>query len=329
MNGEASKQEAELSVVVCAERIASLGPLISKLNAQSDPGRIELIVVCPSIDELGPIPEAGHSLAGIATVGHRDKSGGFVDLPAARAAGVRRASAPLVVLGETHCFPAPGWADSLIETHAAGRAAAVGPVILNANPRTAISWANLITDYGPWIPPTATGPRTTLPGHNSCYRREELLGYDGRLAEMLTYEAALHDDLRRSGRELVLSEGARVRHLNVSTAGDWLRERFHAGRAFAAARSGHWPRWRRAVYFLGAPLIPLVRLGRLAPVARRTRGRPTLARLLPVLAAGLVVHAAGEAAGFALGAGGAWRVVTRIELYRERSVRPSEQPVKA
>ena len=97
-------------------------------------------------------------------------------------------------------------------------------------------------------------------------------------------------------------------------------------RAFAAARSRPWPRWRRAVYALAAPLIPMVRLWRLAPVAGRTRGRPQLLKLAPALATGLIVHAAGEAVGFALGAGSSWTVVTKIELYRERSVREGERP---
>ena len=313
-------------MVVCAERSASLAPLVSHLERQDAADSIELVVACPSAAALGPIPDGAQSLAAITTVEHCDADGGFVDLPAARAAGIRQASSPLVVLGETHCFPAPGWAEALISEHARRDVAAVGPMILNANPKSTISWANLISDYGPWLPPTAPGPRTELPGHNSCYRRDKLVAYGGRLPEMLIYEAALHEDLRRQGGELVLSEAARVRHLNVSVPRSWLRERFHVGRAFSAARARPWPLWRRVVYTVGAPLIPLVRLRRLLPVARSARGRPPLAKLLPALIAGLTVHAAGEAAGFALGAGRAWPVVTRIELYRERTVRGDERP---
>jgi len=326
MSAEAPTQGPTLSVVVCAERATSLGPLISHLSSQAGAESIELVVACPSVPELGAFPSGADSLAAVRTVEYRDADGGFVDLAAARAVAVRRSSASLVAMAETHCFPAPGWAEALISEHASGAVAAVGPIVFNANPTSTISWANLIMDYGPWLPPTATGPRGELPGHNSCYRRDELLGYDGSLAEMLTYEHALHRDLHRRGRGLVLAEGARVRHLNVSVPRYWVRERFHVGRAFAAARSRPWPRWRRAVYALAAPLIPMVRLWRLAPVAGRTRGRPQLLKLAPALATGLIVHAAGEAVGFALGAGSSWTVVTKIELYRERSVREGERP---
>ena len=282
-------------MVVCAELSASLEPLITHLESQRDADSIELVVACPSIGELGAI-RGRDSFAAVKTVEHRDHDGGFVDLAAARAAAVRAASASLVVLGETHCFPAPGWAEALVAAHESGEPAVVGPVVLNANPKTVISWANLIMDYGPWLYPTETGPGEQLPGHNSCYRRDELLAYDGRLAEMLAYETALHDDLRRRGRELVLSGDARVRHLNVSVAGDWMRERFQVGRAFSSARSSRWPLWRRALYVVGAPLIPLVRFWRLAPNARRAKGRPLRGPALPGVAggAGCTCHRGGD-----------------------------------
>jgi Glycosyl transferase family 2 len=50
----------------------------------------------------------------------------------ARATGVRHASAPVVALTEDHAYPAPGWAEALINAHKEGWAA-VGPVMANAN----------------------------------------------------------------------------------------------------------------------------------------------------------------------------------------------------
>ena len=319
----------QLSVVVCAERSQSLRPLISSLESQGLAPELELVVVCPSASGLGLGAVLNGGLARTVVVEHTDSDGRFVDLAGARAAGVRAAAAPLVALGETHCFPAPGWAEALVAAHGHQPLAVAGPLVLNANPRTAISWANLLTDYAPWLAPATGGLREELPGHNSCYRRDELLAYGERLGEMLAYEAALHADLHGRGRKLLLVDGAMVRHLNVSAVAPWIEERFAAGRAYAVARSRDWPLRRRAVYVLGGPLIPLVRLRRIAPVAMRTPRRPSLWRLLPVLAAGLVFHAAGEIAGFALGAGRSLPVMTRFELYREDSVHPEERPAAA
>lgn len=76
----------------------------------------------------------------------------------ARAAGVRAATAPVVALAEDHAFPAPGWAEAFIERHGEGWAA-VGPVISNANPRSATSWANLLIEYAPWLEGARGGAR--------------------------------------------------------------------------------------------------------------------------------------------------------------------------
>ena len=47
----------------------------------------------------------------------------------------------------------------------------------NANPKSAISWANLLIEYGPWLDPAPAGKASHLPGHNSSYKRDVLLGY--------------------------------------------------------------------------------------------------------------------------------------------------------
>jgi hypothetical protein len=60
---------------------------------------------------------------------------------------VRAASAPIIVLGETHAFPAPLWAEELIRIHD-GRCLAVAPGMENGNPQTARSWSGFLMDYG-------------------------------------------------------------------------------------------------------------------------------------------------------------------------------------
>src|SRR5205085_1676043 len=101
---------------------------------------------------------------------------------------------------ETHAFPDPDWASGLIEAHARERCAAIGPVVVNANPRP-LSWANLFTDYGPLLAGGHAEAHEVadVAGHNSSYRRDLLLGYGGELAGMLALETFLHDDVRQGG----------------------------------------------------------------------------------------------------------------------------------
>src|SRR5205823_2114181 len=132
------------------------------------------------------------------------------------------ASAPVVVFCEDHAFPEPGWAVALIDAHR-GPYAAVGPVIVNANPRSLISDADCLIGYGPWLHPSPGGEMSHLPGHNSSYKRASLLEYGDRLPSMLEAETVLHWDLRARGLRLYLEPRARLAHTNFAQAAVWTR----------------------------------------------------------------------------------------------------------
>ncbi len=225
-----------ISVVVPAETADSIRPLLSHLRRQTVAERIELIVVAPSGAPLELEESATAAFAAARTL--TIPAAELTDLPLARAAGVRSAAAPIVAFTETHCFAEPGWAEALIAAHE-GPWAAVGPAFVNGNPGTAVSWSNLLIDYGPWIEPVKAGPVRDLPGHNSSYDTAELRAYGERLEAMLAAEFVMHDEMRSRGRALYLEPAARTRHHNVTRLGSWLPERFHAGRAFAAQLRVH------------------------------------------------------------------------------------------
>ena len=157
-----------------------------------------------------------------------------------------------------------------------------------------------------------------LPGNQSCYRRELLLEYGPRLAEMLDAESVLHADMRARGRKLRLEPKASVYHLNFSRLAPAVSEYYLASRVFAARRAAAWPVVKRAVYTLGSPLLPLVRSLRIMAEVRRAAIQPrtflsALAPLILVLSAG----AAGEMLGYALGTGNAAERLMRFERERD------------
>ncbi|HET6317563.1 MAG TPA: glycosyltransferase, partial [Chloroflexota bacterium] len=235
----------------------------------------------------------------------------------ARTAGITKARAPVVALVEDHCFPTPGWARALLRAHERAWAG-VGPVILNANPKLTLSWANLLIEYGPWLHPRERGACSHMPGHNGSYKRAVLLEYGERLANMLEAESVLHWDLQRRGHAVALEPEARSRPQNFERFAPSLRLRFQAGRHFAAHRSQGWRWTRRAVYALGSPLLPLLRTWRVREHAARledTRARPWL---LPAVFVLLVADAMGEAAGYAFGRGSTSTILVDLEFHRER-----------
>jgi hypothetical protein len=247
------------------------------------------------------------------------------------AVGVRRATAPVVAFVEDHSYPEPGWAAALIEAHRQPWAV-VGPVIVNANPGTAISWADYLLGYGSWLDPTPAGKVDHLPGHNSAYKRAILLQFGPTLALMLQAESVLHRELRARGHQLYLEPAARTLHVNISRLASWLPMCFCSGRAFAAerARTGRWGLLRRLLYTGAAPLIPLVRLRRiLRDFSRSSQPWTLLPRVLPPLALGLLASAWGEAEGYARGPGDASQRLADYEFHRRRHVGPHDRELMA
>jgi hypothetical protein len=319
-----SNPVVELSVVIAAPHgYPTIRKTIGFLRAQMARERLEIVIVVPTAESLGSIGPELREFGGvrIVAVGEIRSIGG------ANAAGIRQAGAAIVALAEDHAFPEPGWAAALIAAHR-DSCAAVGPVVLNGNPRSLVSWADFLIGYGPWRSPQPAGEREFLPGHNSSYKRDLLLGYGAALDVMLESETVLHWDLRAKGHRLRLEAQARIAHVNFSRAGAWMRAQFHGGRVFAARRAQlqNWSLVRRLLFAGGAPLIPAVRLWRLIRQNRRgSPDQPSWVRLLPLLMLGLLLDGAGQLLGSAFGLGAARTKLAGLEFDRYRHLNRRDQ----
>lgn len=283
---------------------------IGFLRAQTVADRLELVIVAPSeISLREDVLERFFDVRVLST-------GTFVSHGKADAAGVRASRAPIVVLAEDHAFPDPDWAEVLIEAHEQNWAA-VGPAVRNGNPRTRISRASILIDYGPWMEPVASGEVDFLPGHNSSYKRSLLLEYGEDLDTMMEAETILHWNLRATGHRLCLEPRARIAHLNFARLGAFTHAHFNGGRIFATirARHQHWSALDRWLFAAGTPLVPLVRLW------RTVRGHPRASlSVLPNLVYGLTVDALGQFCGCLFGAGDAREKLNQYEFDRLRYI---------
>jgi hypothetical protein len=243
---------------------------------------------------------------------------------AARAAGVRAAGAPIVAFTEDHSFPQPGWAAALVAAFDDG-VSVVGPVVENGNPRSAVSWANFLLEYGEWMPPGRRDGHSHLPGHNSAYRRDVLLALGGRLTTMIEAESVLHWELAREGHRLKQEPGARTRHVNFSRFRPSLALRYHLGRQFAARRAGSWSVAKRAAYAAAFPLVALVRVARVARLGVGSDALPAVVMALPMVALMVTVSSIGEAVGnLTRQAGASGAYLSDIEHDRRRFMRAGE-----
>lgn len=282
--------------------------VVGCLLEQDEAGRIELVLAGPP-ELAAEVPEhVRERLWGVKLVAADPRR-----MHHARAAGMLAASAPVVVVGETHCYPRAGWARAFIAAFDEETWDAVGPRIENANPATGLSWANLSLDYGPFLNPER-GEAKALPGQNAGVRTALLEPYRDDLGDRMRMPYLFFRTLREGGARLFVEPAARSAHLNVTDRRAWLGERFGAGRVFAADRRVGWAPWRRAVYILGSPAIPLLRLRRALADLRRGGGPH---RAIPPLLAGLLASAAGEAVGYSIGSGAQDPRIFLVELDRE------------
>ncbi|MGE3151600.1 MAG: glycosyltransferase family 2 protein [Nitrospiraceae bacterium] len=314
-----------MSVVIATpDHFDTIRMTLQHLMRQTVRRSLELIIVAPSRAHLN-VHEAELSEFAAAFVRMQIVEVGTIhSIGRANAAGIRRAAAPIVVLAEDHCFPDPQWAESLIAAHR-GPWAAVGPAVRNANPGTAVSWADLFIGYGPWLCPATGREMEFLPGHNTSYKRDRLLDYGQDLESMMEAETLLHWDMRRKGHRLWLEPTALVAHTNFSLWRSWVPVQYYNGRLFAGARARGMAAWRRLIFVAGSPLIPPLRLWRIWKGIEAGEQKRRFMLNLPALVIGLVLDGVGQLVGYAAGIGDAADDVARYEFHRFQHIRAEDR----
>ena len=305
----------QLSYVVVTDTFATIRDVVRAVRASSIASGVELVIVCPSERELGLGSAEATGIGAVRLI----EVGAVIPLSRARAAGIRAASCALVFVGETHSFPAPGCLEALVAAHRSGDYAAVTPVIENANPEKALSWACLMLTYRHWLEPAAFQDIDGLSTYNACFRRDLLLGFGARLEAMLDYGSGLDTELRSGGGHFLIEPAARLTHLNVAALGAWLPERFLSGRFWATARSRQWSPARRLAYVLGAPLIPVMIAGRAVWSRQWTHHQRRMPRgTLAAVILSAVATAAGELTAYVAGGGRTPIWLAEYELHRAK-----------
>lgn len=320
-----SPENLSLSVIlITSDGYSSIRKTVSYLQKQTIQSQIELVIVAPSKSTLSLEPADLFAFARCQVV----EIGAIASIGRSYAAGIRVAQAPVIALAEDHCFPEPDWAEALVQAHHQPYAA-IGPALRNANPSTAISWADMLIAYAQWMHPAIAQTVNFLPGHNSSYKREILLHYGDRLEAMLESETLLHWDLRSQGYTLYLEPAAVAAHTNFAQLFPWLPVQFRAGRIFAGGRAQveRWPWFKRLAYSVASPLIPLVRMARILS-ALREGDRPQVKMAigtLPMTMLGLLADGLGQMLGYGFGYGGALQDYAAAEFHRELYLAASDR----
>lgn len=290
--------EACVSVILVTDTYETARGVIESLERQTIAKQIEVVLVTASPDELrlqtGDIA-AFHSV-------RIETTQSIVFLGGARGIGVRAATAPIVFIAETHAYPDPDLAATLIGVLSGSWSVAV-PGFRNANPEFALSWAAFLSDYGAWSAYLPAGATDRAPSHDVAFRRSVLLEFGDRLEHALTFGDELYLGLRARGHRSYFEPAAGIQHVNLYRFASWARERFLAGVLIGGYRSARWTWRRRLVYACAAPLIPIVILARIQRGVRDTWRQQRLPPgTIPGIVLGAVLKAAGEFRGYILGA---------------------------
>lgn len=305
----------EMSVIlITPDNIDTIYTTIQALKRQTVRDKLELVIICPLNKDLRLANSDVECFAGCQLL----EIGEITSTAVAREAGVRAAKSPVVVFSEDHCFPAATWAEELIKRHCE-LWTGVGPVVCNANPATVVSWANFLIEYGEWIAFKSSGTAHHIPGNNGSYKRYALLEYGERLAGMLEASSPMQWEMANKGHSFYIEANARAYHLNFSKFFDSLSHRFYAGRLFAYHRSQDWSMCKRLLYFIGSPLIPLVRLIKILHTVGQINKNRLIPKMLPILIILLIFDGVGEMMGYVTGkAGRAAHVISDREFHHER-----------
>lgn len=283
-----------LSVVLATDTFETIRPVLSALRRQRCATRIEPVIVLPASaastirrEELSAFAEG--QIVPVETVRA---------LGAARAAGVRAATAPIIFIGETHIYPQAEWAEAILAPFEDSWTAVV-PSIGNANPTGAVSWAAYLFDYGRWGSGRPAGEMSDPLIYNTAFRRTALLTLGTDLPKALEpNEEALWPHLKAAGHRAVFAPDALILHLNVGRLNALLVEKFCVGVTLGMSRAARWSRIRCIFYVVASPLIPIVLLVKVAAGVRRSLPRRLPVGTIPVLVLSAVAKAAGEVVGY-------------------------------
>jgi GT2 family glycosyltransferase len=225
-------------------------------------------------------------------------------IPELRREAIKLMTGQILLLTEGRMVPSKQWAATLGEAHTTHpKAPAVGGPI-DHNPTSRFDDAVFFCEYGLHVAPEH-GVTREISGANASYKGWAVEQCRD-LVESGAWEPFWHRRLEQEGQALLKAGGAVVWYQNSLTPGQFLRQRFHYGRWFAAERI-RGP--RRFLYAALCPALPLwltLRLGRLA--FARGHARRYL-RALPWIVPFQTAWAAGECCGYLCGCGTSHRQV--------------------
>jgi hypothetical protein len=273
--------------VVCSTGARYLARCLDALRAQRDAPRFDVPVVCdPAIDGIEEVTRAHAGVRVVRNVGQRTP----LEL-VSRA--LRETRGVIVLVTKDVCRPDRHWVRALVDARRDGRAV-VGGRVEPCPDSSATGWAFHFIDFFRYAGDVREGPAESVTVCNASYWRPELEAVAAVWQDGFV-ETAVNAALSARFGTLWLEPAAIVTLCRDITLRRAMHERYAYGRLFGASRLASCGPGRRLAYAIGAPLLPVLLLGRLTGAALRSRQqRPRFLRALPPLVVLVVSRSWGE-----------------------------------
>ncbi|MBI1747149.1 MAG: glycosyltransferase [Acidobacteria bacterium] len=292
-----NEQGPKLSIIIASVNgLGCLRECLEAIERQPERAQAEILVV----DRCGGETAAGvrnhfPNVRLISVAGH-------MSIPKMRAMGWRESRGDILVFTEDHCMADQRWLAEILKAHADGHAA-VGGAVENGSVESIVDWSVFFCEYSQCMRPIPAGIVADIPGNNASYNRRALMKCEDLLQEGV-WEHFLHEALKANGIQLISVPAIVVYHKKSFGVLEFLQQRYHYGRSFAAMRVAHASLGRRLFYLLFSPALPALLLPRIAKrVLVKQRYLREFYLSLPLLFLYTISWAFGEFCGYLLGPG--------------------------
>lgn len=210
-------------------------------------------------------------------------------------AAMRHASSTYLAVADARCPPAPTWLAAARHAMADGVPAFFGPVSFR-DTGDRLSVVEYLLEYGQFAPPVDR-TMNQVPGNNFVFRRDLL---DQRaLRDGQFHKVFFVDALRLRGLPPVFCDGLEVFYSKRYRRQRYLVRRFAHGRTYAALRSHEQGLGMRLLRGLSSPVLPLLRIGRVAgSISGKPELRAALLRHIAYAVAAETAWSLGECVGY-------------------------------
>lgn len=289
-----------LSVIIAnVSGMPEIGWCLTALEKQQAEDAVEVIVVEPGGAEAAQALQKQYPWARLLPLESR------LPIPEMRNAALECSQGEIVAILEDHEIVPPGWCQDVLAAHQAyPHAAAVAGPVENGCTASLTDWAAFFCEYCAFMPPVYSGFTRIIPGNNVAYKRWALEASQAEDRKSGFWETTLHPALLQRGCQFRLEPSLAVSHQKHFGFWEYLRQRFYYSRYYASLITRQRSHLFRLLRSAACFILPALLMQRILSCGfSKRRFLKELLLSVPLLLVFTTVWAAGEMAGYQLGAG--------------------------